>query len=335
MRFEPIAGGGGNTRRAKAGLLLRLPGWLRRTRQVARSVDAVVLRCPSNVAGVALVSTWRAVPHRAGVYAAAWEDYPGQPRPYRLQRRILASRWFEGPTLIYGPGSVERRLEPSFSPSYDRATWHAAEPAAVAVAARIAGGAPTGPWRLVAVGRLTPNKNQVVALEALALLVARGVDVHLEVIGTGPQRPVLEAHAQRLGIADRVAFRGELDHHEVLERLAAADLQLLPTRHEGYGKVLLEGMVFGVVPVLAEGPAAAEIAGDGRRGVVVDPTRPVAFADAVAALVADRPRWHAMAAEARAYAGRLAIESYEARVRDVLERHWGVRLRGDGGAEQR
>ncbi|HRW36557.1 MAG: glycosyltransferase family 4 protein [Acidimicrobiales bacterium] len=334
VRFEEVRAGGGNTRIAKLGLVVRIPGWAWRTRRLARRVDAVVLRCPSNVAAVALLSTWRAVPFRAAIYAAAWEGYPGEPRPYALQRGILASRWFEGPTLVYAQDPDGHRLEPSFSPSHDQRAWAAAAPAAEARVARIATAPPEGPWQLVVVGRLTPNKNQAVAIEALALLVARGLDVRLEVIGTGPQRAALEDRARRRGVADRVAFLGEVDHDVVLERLAAADLQLLPTRHEGYGKVLLEGMVVSVVPVLADGPAAEEIGGGGRRGIVVDASRPEAFASAVADLLADRPRWHAMATEARAYAGSRTVESFEARVREVLEGHWGVRLR-DVDAEAR
>ena len=330
VRFEPVRAGGGNTLGAKVRLIARVPGWAWRTRRVARCVDAVVLRCPSNVAAVALLSTWRAVRFRAAIYAAAWEDYRGEPRPYRLQRNLLASGVLGVPVLVYAASPGRRWLEPSFSPSHDRATWEQAEAVAVARLERILGAPPDRTWVLVAVGRLTPNKNQRVAVDAVALLVDRGIDARLEVVGSGPQAGALRVRAREAGIADRVAFLGELEHAQVLERFAAADLQLLPTRHEGFGKVLLEGMVGGLVPILGASPAAMEVAGDGRRGVVVDSSSAETFADAVAALVADRSRWHAMSGEARAYAGQRTLESYEVLVREVLERQWGVSLRGEG-----
>lgn len=326
VAFVAIRAGGGNTRRAKLGLLVRLPGWALETRRIARSVDAVALRCPANVAAVGLFSTWRATAHRVAIYAGAWRTYPGEPRPYRWQRVVLRSRLFGGPVLVYaddpGPG-----LEASFSPSHDRRGWEAAERAAEALVERIGERPRSGPWRLVVAGRLTPNKNQVVAIEALALLVAEGLDVHLEVIGEGPRRGDLERRARELGVADRVRFLGEVAHDEVLERFAEADLQLLPTRGEGYGKVLLEGMVVGVVPVFADGPAAGSIGGDGRRGIAVLADRPDRFAAAVASLVEDRARWISMAVAARAYAGTRTLEAYEGNLREVLERRWGVELR--------
>jgi glycosyltransferase involved in cell wall biosynthesis len=228
---------------------------------------------------------------------------------------------------IYGPHDPTRpHLEPSFSPSFSIAEWHAAAPAVEEKLSRIASRPPEGPWRLVTVGRLTPNKNQETVLRALPGLVSSGLDVELSVYGDGPCLPQLEELASTLGVADRVTFHGSVDHKEVMQAFAAADLNLLATRQEGFGKVLLEGMVHGTVPVFAESPAAAEISGDGTRGIVFPPDDPDELADAVVAAIRDRERWLAMVHAARAYSATVTLEAFQERVRDVLERHWDVKL---------
>lgn len=329
VEFEEVRAGGGNTRRAKLALVRRIPGWAWRTRRLARSVDAVYLRCPSNIAGVALLSTWRAVPYRCAGYAGVWRDYDGEPRPYRCQRRLLAGRFFDGPVSVYAPRDPARpKLAPFFSPSLDRRACNAAAPAVAATRARICGNGDAGPWRVIVVGRLTPNKNHAVAVEALHLLVDRGLDVSLDVVGEGPEAGRLQARAQQYELGDRVRFHGMVDHGEVLRLFAGSDLQLLTTRQEGYGKVLLEGMAAGVVPVLVESPLADEIAGSGRRAMVVDADDPAATADAVYSLVGDRDRWLSMVDAARDYAAARTLETYEVRVRQMLERGWKVNLVG-------
>ena len=65
---------GGNNLRAKLAMLPLMPGWAWKTRRVARSVDAVHLRCPCNVGLVAIFSTWRAAPHRYAIYAGVWRS---------------------------------------------------------------------------------------------------------------------------------------------------------------------------------------------------------------------------------------------------------------------
>lgn len=318
---------GGNNLKAKLAMLPLVPGWAWKTRQVARSVDAVHLRCPCNIGLVAIFSTWRATRFRYAIYAGVWRSYATEPRTFGWQRRLLASRWFGGPVSVYADPDPDRpHLEPFFSPSYTDAEWEAAGPGVAAKLADLAERPAAGPWRLVVVGRLTPNKNQQAAVRALARIVEAGFDASLEVLGDGPERERLEALAADLGVGDRVAFRGMVDLREVNATFAASHIQLLTSRQEGFGKVLLEGMVQGVVPLFSHSPASGEISGHGSRGVVVDPEDPDAIAGAVRDLVADRERWAAMVADARAYTGAHTLEVFGQHVRAMLERQWHVQL---------
>lgn len=327
VRLVELPRGGGNTMVAKLAMLRLIPRWAWQTRRVARSVDAVHLRCPCNIAGVAILSTWRASSYRYAMYAGVWRGYEGEPRPYRWQRWLLASRRFGGPVSVYAAADpVRPHLEPSFSPSYDDARWKASAPVADAARSGVETRDPAGPWRLIVVGRLTPNKNHQVVLDALRLLVERGLDVSLDVVGEGPEMTRLAEHARAAGIDDRVRLHGMVDHEAVLDHFGLADLQVLATRQEGYGKVLLEGMVHGVVPVFADSPVAREIAGDGARGVVVNADAADQIADAVCGLIDDRDRWVSMIDAGRAYTATVSLEAFEGRIRELLERHWEVRF---------
>lgn len=324
---------GGNNLRAKLAMLPMVPGWAWRTRRVARTVDAVHLRCPCNIGLVAIFSTWRATPHRYAIYAGVWRSYAGEPRSFGLQRRLLASRWFGGPVSVYADRDPSRpHLEPFFSPSFTEADWEDARSVVEAKRADLAERPADGPWRLVVVGRLTPNKNQQAAIRALAAVVDAGLDASLVVLGDGPELERLELLAAELGVADRVAFRGMVDLREVTATFAASDIQLLTSKQEGFGKVLLEGMVQGVVPITSHSPASGEISGNGSRGVVADPEDPGAFARAVQDLVADRERWVRMVDDARAYTGAHTLEVFGREVQALLQRQWHVELQPPGAA---
>ncbi|HWJ96542.1 MAG TPA: glycosyltransferase [Acidimicrobiales bacterium] len=327
--------GGGNTLGAKLAMIPLIPGWAWRTRRVARRVDAVHLRCPSNIGLVAVFSTWRAARYRSAMYAGVWRHYDGEPRFFRLQRELLRGRWFGGPVSVYAPADPRRpHLEPSFSPSFTHAAWEAAAPTAEAKRDSVSARPDAGVWRLAVVGRLTPNKNQQAAVRAVADLAASGLDVELDVLGDGPERGRLELLARDLGLGDRVRFRGMVPFDEVTEVFAAADLQLLPSRQEGYGKVLLEGMVQGTVPLLSPGPAADGIAGHGSRGLLIDPHAPATIAAAVRSLIDDRPRWLGMIDDARAYTAEHTLEVFRTRLRAMLERQWDVDLAGVVASDQ-
>lgn len=326
--ITPLRSGGGKGWRAKLGLLLHMIPWAVTTRRVARSVDAVHLRCPCNVALVAIFSTWKAGCLRYAMYAGVWHDYHGEPRFFRLQRKLLASRRFGGPVSVYADRDPQRpHLEPFFSPSYSAADIDAATPEVEEKLVRVRDPRAGGPWRLVTVGRLSENKNQQTIIRALGRVAGQGVDVVLDVYGDGVLRHQLESLVDELGLDGRVTFHGAVDHQEVMRAFATADLNLLATRQEGYGKVLLEGMVHGVVPIFGESPVAGEISGQGRRGVVVPPDDEERLARAIVELIEDRERWAEMIMEARSYARMTTLEAFRDRVREMLQRQWAVELR--------
>lgn len=154
--------------------------------------------------------------------------------------------------------------------------------------------APLGARRLLAMGRLHPNKGFDIALRALAQMPS----AHLAIAGEGPERAALEALARDLGVADRVAFLGWRRDTGAL--LAAAEVFVCSSRHEPLGNIVLEAWSAArpVVAVRSQGPA--ELITEGVDGVLVPPEDPGALANAIAGLLDDAPRAGAIAAAGRA-----------------------------------
>ena len=102
---------------------------------------------------------------------------------------------------------------------------------------------------LVTVGRLVARKGLDRLLEVLAGLPASQPRWKLLIVGEGPQRDALETRARELGIADRIVFEGFVSDERKWQLLAASDLYVSTTLHEGFGIVFLEAMQCGL-PVL-------------------------------------------------------------------------------------
>jgi glycosyltransferase involved in cell wall biosynthesis len=152
----------------------------------------------------------------------------------------------------------------------------------------------TGPMRVLCVGRLVPDKGQVLLLEAVAQLRERGIAVELSLVGDGPEQGGLMRAAERLGIAGSVTFRGALSPAEVNSLYRTADVFCLPSFAEGLPVVLMEAMAHGLPVVTTRIAGIAELVQDGVSGAVVAPGRADLVAEALARLGADpelRARW--------------------------------------------
>ena len=104
------------------------------------------------------------------------------------------------------------------------------------------------PLRLLSVGRLTPAKDPLTVLRAVARLVAGGLDVRLDWVGGGLTsgdvefREVVHAEVEKLGLAERAVFHGEVPYSEVDERFREADMLINASFTGSVDKVVLEAM---------------------------------------------------------------------------------------------
>lgn len=155
----------------------------------------------------------------------------------------------------------------------------------------------------VAVGRLSAEKNPLGVLAAWQqALLALPAGAHLAWIGDGPERVAVEARIRELDIEDRVVLAGHSENVAIW--LAAADLFLLPSRHEGMANALLEAMACGLPSVATSVSGVSQLLGVTGAGKVVPVGDMDAFGDAIVALAWD--------VEARMRIGRRAREVIEA-----------------------
>jgi glycosyltransferase involved in cell wall biosynthesis len=103
---------------------------------------------------------------------------------------------------------------------------------------------PSGPYQLVTVGSLAQlYKGTDVLIEAMALCVRAGIDVTALIVGDGRFRPQLMNQAERLGIASRIRFLGQVTAGEPVRRiLDTSDMFVLPSRTEGLPRAAIEAM---------------------------------------------------------------------------------------------
>ena len=143
------------------------------------------------------------------------------------------------------------------------------------------------PGHILFVGALAPRKNVDVLLEAYAALLTRRPDLPPLVLAgpTSPDAAAILAVIDRPPLRGRVRTTGYVTEAELRGYYEQACVLVLPSLHEGFGLPALEAMTVGVPVVVAERGALPEIVKDA--GLLIDPTRPVALADAIERMITD------------------------------------------------
>jgi glycosyltransferase involved in cell wall biosynthesis len=155
-----------------------------------------------------------------------------------------------------------------------------AAPPGAREALRAEWGVPDDAVLVVLVGALERRKGHDVLLAAAARASAR---LRYAFVGTGSLEPALRTAAAPLG--DRVVFAGFRD--DVAACLAAADVAVLPSRHEGLGVAALEAMAAGRPVIASRTGGLAEVVVDGETGLLVPPEQAAPLATALDRLAAD------------------------------------------------
>lgn len=182
--------------------------------------------------------------------------------------------------------------------------------------------APKGERILVHVSNFRPVKRVTDVIEIFDR-VRKKIPSKLLLMGDGPERSAAERLAVCKGIHDDVIFLGKQE--QVSEKLAIADVLLLPSQLESFGLAALEAMASEVVPIATRVGGLPEVVEHGKTGWLAE----VGDVDTMAAyaidILGDEARLRAMGKECRKaaeehFSAKSIIPQYEQFYRRMLER---------------
>ena len=121
---------------------------------------------------------------------------------------------------------------------------------------------------IINIGRLYPQKNQKMLIEAFAEIKERYPKWKLIIFGEGYLRKELEALTEKLGVKDKVLLPGR--NEKVIEEVAKSKVFCLSSDYEGMSNAMIEALCVGTPVISTKVSGTDELIRDGENGLLVD-----------------------------------------------------------------
>ena len=324
IEFVPLRRAGGSGLGAKLGVIRAFVSWIWVLVPLLRRASGVHLRTPCNMMLAVIPLTRMLSRNRYAIYAGNWEPLGVEPTSYRIQCWMLGH--FGGVVHAYVPPEADLppHIRPNFSPSFTEAELEALDAGVGRRMDRLR----TDPiaereLRLCLVGNFSDRKNQPAVIRAVDVLRQRGIPARLRLAGAGSTEAAVRALVKELGLEDQIEFLGQLGRDALSDLYTWADVNVLVSRGEGFGKVFLEGMASGCPAVCGSGAMQRSLVGSGSRGRQADPTSPTDIADALQDL-RDLPveQQVQMVDGCKQYVAAFTIEAFAREIHLIVHDQW-------------
>ena len=166
---------------------------------------------------------------------------------------------------------------------------------------------PHQPGRILTVGRLIARKGHIHLIEAMTHL-RHHPDAHLVIVGSGHERPSIEAAIERWQLAGRVTLTGRISDEALEATYQSCQVFVLPAiideagDTEMLGMVSLEAMRYCKPVVASNVGGIPDIISDGETGLLVEQKDAVALADAIERVLSDPALAHELGHNGYRYA---------------------------------
>lgn len=153
---------------------------------------------------------------------------------------------------------------------------------------------PEEPYKLLTIARMTAKKGLPTIYRALDRLKKRGIKFSHTLIGDGDDREAVHTIIHELGLENCCQLLGTLTHEEVLTSFQSNDLFLLGCEiakngdRDGIPNVLVESLAMGVPALSTDVSAIPEILINGKTGITIPPSDPIAMEEAILQLLTNQ-----------------------------------------------
>jgi glycosyltransferase involved in cell wall biosynthesis len=148
-------------------------------------------------------------------------------------------------------------------------------------------------------------------------LYQHGKKVQLNLYGDGILRPTLETYIKQNSLQDIVFLRGNQSKETVLKGYQNSHFLILPSKSEGWPKVVAEAMFWGCVPIASPVSCVSYMMGNGSRGVILQEELNQDV-DQIEAVISKQEVYQKMASEGQTWSRQFTTDKFEAEIKKLL-----------------
>ncbi len=231
--------------------------------RVMFSAQHIHLRCPGNMGLLgSLVQMFFPFKAKSAKYAGNWDPKAKQPLSYKFQKFLLANTFLTHniQVLVYGDwDNKSKNIKSFFTATYS-------ENEAITLPIKSL----EDKIKFIFVGTLVKGKQPLMALQLFEKILQDHPKIELSFFGEGVERKALETYIAKNSLQSSVFLKGNQDRETMKEIYKNSHFLLLPSKSEGWPKVVAEAMFWGCLPIASSVSCVPSMLDFGKRGIVLD-----------------------------------------------------------------
>jgi glycosyltransferase involved in cell wall biosynthesis len=154
-------------------------------------------------------------------------------------------------------------------------------------------------------------------VKLLESLYLKGIDGTLDLYGEGDERSSIEKYINSNNLKDRIKLHGNQPSEVVESAYKDSHFLILPSKSEGWPKVVAEAMFWGSIPIVSKISCVPWMLGNGERGLLIemDLNRDVAN---VLSLLSQEEKLNDLSAKAQTWSQNYTLDTFEIEIVKLL-----------------
>ena len=328
--------------------LFKLPKVFSMVYLAMSQADHIHLRCPGNMGLIgALVQMLFPNKPKTAKYAGNWDPKSKQPWSYRLQKWVLSNAFLTRnmQVLVYGEweGST-KNIKPFFTATYSESEIQNSEFRIQnklslqsesittesdfdfaqsdkkdnnSLSLRAESRTNENQFKFLFIGTLSPGKQPLYAIQLVEELYKKGRKVTLELYGEGVLRKELELYIAQNKLEPIVTLKGNQSKESVLKAYQTSRFLILPSKSEGWPKVVAEAMFWGCVPIASPVSCVSYMMGNGSRGIVLQEELNQDV-NQIKTVINNQELYQKMASEGQSWSRQFTTDKFETEIKRLL-----------------
>lgn len=281
--------------------------------EAMKKADHIHLRCPGNMALLAaVVQIFFPKKVKTAKYAGNWDPKARQPFTYKLQRWILSNTILTKniQVLVYGDWENQtKNIKPFFTATYSESEILNAN-------FRIQNKDQES-IKFLFVGTLSKGKQPLYAIQIVEELFKKGKNVTLDLFGDGVMKSEIETYIRNNDLESIIQLKGNQSKDAILTAYQNSHFLILPSKSEGWPKVVAEAMFWGCVPIASPVSCISYMMGNGSRGILLH-EKIQEDINQIDMVINNQDFYHKIASEGQSWSQQFTTDKFEAEISKLL-----------------